>query len=470
MSSEGDPGAILTRKDKSIDLYLHRVLEEVRLELEGERDCEEEHTEEYQKNFEERATARLNAESIMLGNKLGSVLKTYLESYYMSRQVSSLGRVSLPRKDLRSFSLDYGECFRGWVLSPHVTYEATNTVVLGNLSPLDCFVLHVWSFLVCYRTRGDNMFALSICGKSSVGKSVIFENIFFENGMNFNGEAGVGRYDAKARSIIVYHDIDIRLLARGSRDADKFKTIARAEQTSAKVHSTVKPVPPLFVVITSNMRIHSHPARTRGCKAFLSEKCPSELTTGSGKSLTSNSENIEAVKNRVLEAYCSARPRIDPQHFPTSGCFRRKNFILGVYGFVLDTAERYRRSDFYSPAFLAYVLTGLAENAAFYCSVMEDGTERMAQLGRVLGALCADETEFLKYWRLVPSKVAAAAVGADGSDSAETSVESRTRSEEHSPGTSRIDNDTSTASSSSSRSSDAATASPASKRPLLDDD
>ena len=61
--------------------------------------------------------------------------------------------------------------------------------------------------------------------------------------MNFNGEAGVGRYDAKARSIIVYHDIDIRLLARGSRDADKFKTIARAEQTSAKVHSTVKPVP-----------------------------------------------------------------------------------------------------------------------------------------------------------------------------------------------------------------------------------
>lgn len=110
------------------------------------------------------------------------------------------------------------------------------------------------------------------------------------------------------------------------------------------------------------------------------------------------------------------------------------------------------------------MLTGLAENAAFYCSVMEDGTEKMAQLGRVLGALCEDEKEFLKYWHHVPSKVASAAVGADGSDSRETSVDSTARSEEHTPETSRLDR-----SSSSSR-SNTPTTSPVSKRPLLADD
>jgi uncharacterized membrane protein YgcG len=392
---------ILTKKDKSIDKYLFEILENIREELKVEFvDLDDEYSEDYQKRFEELANQRLNGTSIMLGSKLGSVLKNYLDQYYTAQNVSSFGHIRLPRKDLKSFSLDYGECFRAWVTSPYVSYETTNKIMLGQLSLLDCFVLHVWSFLVCYRSRGDNMFALSICGKSSVGKSVIFENVFFENGFHFNGEAGVGRYDAKARSILIYHDINIRILANGKNDADKFKTIARSEKTSAKVHSTVKSVPALFVVITSNMRIHNHHQQREG--SFMTLNFHSELTYGTKKAQTAHGESIEAVKNRVLEAYCSARPVIDPKFFPTNGCFRRKNFILGVYGYVLDIVQKYTQTDFYSIAFVAYILTGLTENAAFYCQVMDDGEERMEQLVKIIKTLSSSEKECAAYLKLVP--------------------------------------------------------------------
>ena len=467
---------ILTRKDKSIDRYLFGVLEEIRAELDEEISGEEEHSEEYQKLFEERASERLNGESIMLGNKLCSVLKNYLDTYYTAKTVASLGRIQLPKKDLRSFSLDYGECFRAWVLSPHVTYEATNKIALGNLSLRDCFILHVWSFLVCYRSRGDNMFSLSICGKSSVGKSVVFENVFFENGFNFNGEAGVGRYDAKSRSILVYHDINIRLLASGKTDADKFKTISRSEKTSAKVHSSVKAVPPLFVVVTSNMRIHSHPARSHPKNFLLGEACPSELTVGSGKSKTSHTESIEAVKNRVLEAYCSERPHIDAKFFPTSGCFQRKNFILGVYGFVLDTVEKYSRTDFYSEAFVAYILTGLSENASFYCKVMEDGKERMAQLDRVLRGVCNNDLEYAKYSLLIPDQeerddsppVQQRETTAEVAAASAVRSPRRRRKSSRSSKSSGSRRSSSSSSSSSDSEDQSVQTSPASKRPLLE--
>ena len=431
---------ILSKKDKSIDKYLLGILESIREELNVEFvDLDDEYSEDYQKRFEELASQRLNGTSIMLGNKLGSVLKNYLDQYYTAQNVSSFGHIRLPRKDLKSFSLDYGECFRAWVESPYVSYQATNKVMLGQLSLLHCFVLHAWSFLVCYRARGDNMFALSICGKSSVGKSVIFENVFFENGFHFNGEAGVGRYDAKARSILVYHDINIRILANGSNDADKFKTIARAEKTSAKVHSTVRAVPALFVVVTSNMRIHTHQQQREG--SFMQLNYFSELAFATKKAQTSHSESIEAVKNRVLEAYCAARPNIDPKCFPTHGCFRRKNFILGVYGYVLDILGNYAKTDFYSPAFTAYILTGLTENAAFYCQVMDDGEARMGQLVRVVQTLSSDEKECAAYLKLVPafrgrqrssssrsSRHRSSSSSSTGSSSSSSSSSSRSRS------------------------------------------
>ena len=400
LDMEREKNTILSAKDKKIDTFLFAVLEKIQLELETEFEVGEQHSEEYQKRFEEVANHRLNGMSIMLGNKLGGVLKNYLDQYYSAQNVSSFGRIKLPKKDLKSFSLDYGVCFSSWVHSPYVSYQCTNRVMLGGLSMVHSFILHLWSFLVCYRSRGDNMFALSICGKSSVGKSVIFENVLFENGFNFNGEAGVGRYDTKAKSILIYHDINIRVLASGKNDAEKFKTISRSERTNAKVHSTVKTVPALFVVVTSNMRIHTHHIKGKTWGNFLCDTHPSELIPP--KSTGKDNESVEAVKNRVLEAYCSARPTIDPACFPTSGFFTRKNFILGVYGQVLDILEQYRFEEFYSVALLMYILCGLTDNARFYCKVMDDGPQRMQQLQTLLLKFCQTESEYDLYLEKLP--------------------------------------------------------------------
>ena len=404
---------ILTKKDKSIDEFLFAVLETIREQLDGDFEEEDKFSEEYQKRFEEVATRKLMGMSIMLGNKLTGVLKNYLDQYYSAKSAPTFGRIRLPKQDLKSYSSDYGTCFKSWVNSPHVTYQCTNDIMLGNLGMLDCFVLHLWSFMVCYRTRGDNMFALSICGKSSVGKSVIFESVLFENGFQFNGESGVGRYEAKGKSVLMYHDINIKILANGKTDADKFKTISRGENTNAKVHSTVKTLPPLFVVVTSNMRVHTHNRRGPKSTNFLGDVYPSELCSGGGgrgggtsnakgANGTNVSEAVQAVKNRILEAYCSARPDINPACFPTSGCFRRKNFILGVYGYVLDLCEKYICTDFYSAAFLAYVLTGLSDQAEYYCRVMDDGECRMTQLRKVMKVLCPDASQRSLYLAKVP--------------------------------------------------------------------
>ena len=101
------------------------------------------------------------------------------------------------------------------------------------------------------------MFSLSLTGCSTTGKTVLFENPIMGNSHSFVGETGVSRYRVGNKSLLLYSDIALERLMRGS-DGEKFKTISRGEKTVCKIHSSTEELPPVFVFLTSNQNIHKH--------------------------------------------------------------------------------------------------------------------------------------------------------------------------------------------------------------------
>jgi uncharacterized membrane protein YgcG len=151
----------------------------------------------------------------------------------------------------------YRAAFTQWTESPHVSYVAGNRIQLGSLSPKECFVLHVFSFMGCFRTKPDDLFAVCLTGETSVGKSLIFENPFSANAHQFLNQEGVGRWQTGQHSLVLYHDINLSVLLRPS-ECETFKTLARTEMSSAKIVGSAAYLKPLFVCVTSNQRVHEH--------------------------------------------------------------------------------------------------------------------------------------------------------------------------------------------------------------------
>jgi len=70
---------------------------------------------------------------------------------------------------------------------------------------------------------------------SSSSSSVVFKNFF-------------SRFDVGSKNAILLHDIEIGKLF--GADFEKIKSIARAETTVAKIHSSTVTLPPLHLVYT----------------------------------------------------------------------------------------------------------------------------------------------------------------------------------------------------------------------------
>ena len=76
---------------------------------------------------------------------------------------------------------------------------------------------------------------LSSSSSSSSSSSVVFKNFF-------------SRFDVGSKNAILLHDIEIGKLF--GADFEKIKSIARAETTVAKIHSSTVTLPPLHLVYT----------------------------------------------------------------------------------------------------------------------------------------------------------------------------------------------------------------------------
>lgn len=389
-------GNILSDKDRDVDNFLLHMAEKLCREFE----CDENGrvstvAEEKTQMLLDLTDERLSGISLTLEHKFGAMLKKYITLCQERKASRALSRVKVPPQDLKRTAENYRQCFSSYVESPFVTYAATCEKELGRLSTKDAFVLHLWCMLNCYRAKGDQMFAVSVCGVSSVGKSSLFEAPAFENGHSYVAEAGVGRFAVKKRSTLIYSDIALDVLYK-SKDAAKFRTIARSEPTTCKVFADTCTLPPLWILITSNQRIHSHVIPQDPKNFFPPKVLPSELVVSKSKK-NALQESLAAVRNRVIECYCRKRPEIDPSCLPTSGSFSRIHFLLGAYSYVIGVLQKYDQDSFYSPMLLKYVFTSLCDNMELYLRVMDDGRVQRRRLVALIRQLVTSDEERVAY-------------------------------------------------------------------------
>lgn len=315
------------------------------------------------------AQKRIGNASVTLSHRVDPILKLMLEQKVARTMSASVVTLDAVVENLPDLVQRYKRCFNAWIdADQHVTFKATNTRLLGNVSAKDMFILTFFAFCTCARTRNDNILQLGLVGCSTSGKSTLFESCLMQLSHISTNEAGVGRYQVGNKPILLFHDIDIRTLAM-SRDTEKIKTIARTEPTSSKVHSGTITLPPLFLFYSSNERLMNH--RFNGARQSLMQpKVYSSQVNVVGKKKC-HEENLVAIQNRFIEAFVRSAPPLDVNDLPRSGGFQRMHGVLGIYDRVIQIMQHYQPADVFSPVLTQYVLHGLVKNVQDYRKVFQ---------------------------------------------------------------------------------------------------
>ena len=373
--------------------------------------------------FISQCSSQLADASLLLSHKYGTVFKEYLSRQQQQQFTQSYSQVPKNIVSKTNLCHMYAACFRRWIHSEHVSFNTANQTALGGLSPKDSFIFHLFSMATCRRIKGDDCFALSVVGRSSVGKTRMIEHVLQQASFTYASEPGCGRFNVKDRPILLYRDIDIEKLYKGA-DAGKFRTICRSEMTAVKIHSSTIMLPPLWVLVSANQRINNHTfqrvsaaavaATPVGAKRGLMDttgdaekkiklepdvaaavqpsmtpstsnafnwattprlahsafyrptpyrpcQYPSQLVDLS-KKINRQEESIKAVQNRVLELFVKDKPDLTQAPLPNGVIFQRTHLVVGIFDQIVDLLQQHLPAHFYSPVLLSYVLTGLCDN------------------------------------------------------------------------------------------------------------
>jgi hypothetical protein len=400
--------SLLTKRENNIEDFIKTFV----TDSDNQSDADELLDEADEQAFLSEADNKLAEASLLLSHKYGTVLKAHLarkQQLGFTKSYSKLPKTHFSKVNL---CIVYSRCFAQWINSTEISFCTLNKSGLGALSAKDCFIAHLFSMATCRRVKGDDCYALSVVGKSSVGKTRIIEHCLQQASFTYASEPGVGRFNVKHRPILLYRDIDITKLVKGA-DSSKFRTICRSEMTSVKVHSSTITLPPLWVLISANQRINSHffpkrlpetaaaasPAKkTRDDSSSFTQfnafnwksdidanttitkvvSFPSNYPTQlilAGKKDERQDESIKAVQNRVLELFDREKPDLTTAPLPTGVIFQRSHMVVGIFDTVIDILERHHPADFFSPVLVSYLLTGLADNLALYKSSWPNPTD-----------------------------------------------------------------------------------------------
>lgn len=248
----------------------------------------------------------------------------------------------------------------------------------------------------------------------------------------------------------MYHDISLSVLLKPS-ECEIFKTLSRTEMSSSKVFAGSAYLPPLWILLTSNQRVHSHsvpnPSRElrdrikseledqeqRSAKRnrpsvaqqllmpdwkIKKEDVPAAHSNSPPKSgkllrksvtLQSNlraanqtdGPNVRALQSRILEVHCFQRPLLEPWCIPRGEPFSRAHLLLGIYETVLSILEEHSREDFYSWPLASYTLTTLCMVSRFFTRNMDDGEDVELRLKAAVERLEPDDVQKKIYFDLI---------------------------------------------------------------------
>ena len=372
----------MSKRDKQIEAFLMQAMTEAEGVLQQQQQQQPKHDERpssKKRRILNFAQEKLMQESMLLAHRYNPILKEHLAAEEQFKVAEGYAKVTLPTSDVADMALMYQNAVNTWLDSnDKVSFATTNTIMAGQLQLKDCWILHYFAFLCCYRCEGDNLFSLAVTGCSTTRKTVLFENPIMANSHSFVGESGVSRYRVGNKSLLLYSDIALERFMKGS-DCEKFKTISRSEKTVCKIHSSTEELPPVFVFLTSNQNIHRHvfgkvqvsDKEKLAPLFFKSKSHPStlDLMYTQPAKIKMMAPLVSAIKNWVLEAFVSGQTK-EKLVLPTTSKFERIHAILGLYRRILNLLLHYEPVHFYSSALVTYVLTGLIDHASLWQSTM----------------------------------------------------------------------------------------------------
>lgn len=350
---------LLTKRDRQVEQLLRDIIDSLPTSNDSS-------AVELTRQWKEDAKKKVTETSVTLYHKLNPLIQTLVEEKMAAKMRSSFATIETKELSLHYMVDLYTKCFNGFVdANNQVTFKATNTRLLGNISAKDMFIATFFIFCTCRRTKNDNLLQLGLVGCSTSGKSTLFEACLMEGSHVTTNEHGVGRYQIGDKTILMFHDIDIRTLA-ASKDTEKIKTIARTEPTVTKIHSTVYTLMPVFLFYSSNERLMHHRFNVTGTNIALGKPYYSQVNVV-GKKRASD-ENLLALQNRFIEAFVREPPNLGAE-LPASGGFQRIHGVLGIYDRIVNMMNQYQSTDFHSAIVRQYIMHGLCANYHQYCAL-----------------------------------------------------------------------------------------------------
>ena len=309
-----------------------------------------------------RVTARMHDAGASVALKFGPVLRAMVEHIEAASNASDLAVISVPSLGVKEKSAIFSRMLFRLLRSPHASFRAAKQTSLGNLGGLNYFVLALFIYATCQRTRNDGMLALFVSGKTSVGKSICLEQPLMQNSHQLlstasSGDAGCGRFGLKNKNVIMLRDTTLRNIF--SNDLDRIKCIARGEAVSVKIHSSTELLSSSFLFVSSNERLFEH--------VYITPSGFREFLTSDVKGLKqAKLEHLEAIRARFLELHVRKRCEQDAEDLKHSHNFQRLHLILGIYSYCLKLLRDTEPADFPTEHMYHYVVSGLIKNAAAF--------------------------------------------------------------------------------------------------------
>jgi hypothetical protein len=354
----------MSEREQKLEQFLKKIIDE--LSTHG---SEMQSATELAHLWKDEALQKISCYGVTLFHKLQPLVQLLIDQKLTKKLNDSFVTIATLTMSQFDMASRYQCCFNAWIdAEAHVTFKATNKRLLGNISPKDMFILTFFIFCTCRRVKNDNLLQLGLVGCSTSGKSTIFESCLMEGSHITTFDQGVGRFQVGNKTIIMFHDVDIRFIA-ASRDTEKIKTIARTEPTVTKIQGTVNSLKPIFLFYSSNERLMNHRFNSQASKNWFQVHYPSQVQRTGYKRVTD--DTLAAIQHRFIEAFVRSPPPLESTHLPVSSGFQRLHGVLGVYERVIGLMNHYQTSDFTSPVVQQYILQGLAANHATFKQVFD---------------------------------------------------------------------------------------------------
>jgi hypothetical protein len=135
--------------------------------------------------------------------------------------------------------------------------------------------------------------------------------------------------------------------------------MARGEAITTKIHSRTNVIPPMFHFITSNRQLNDHKFKERA-RNTVKFNTTHESCVGPSKNISQ--EDINAVRNRYIEAFVRQRPVIPASALPACGSFNQRHMIIGLFRQIIKILSGYEKEQFVSDYLYLYPICGLAKN------------------------------------------------------------------------------------------------------------